>query len=298
MSDRPLLTVVVPNFEYARFFPRFFRALEAQTLDPAAMEVVLVDDGSTDGSAVEAMRWSRRLRAADFRFKAIRHRGLPGAVRNVGLSDARGRYMVCLDPDDVIAPTFLSRCLDALERTPGAALAYTDWSRVGCGESRDIACPEYAPGLLATQNYFPCTAMFRAEVWRASRGYAENTAYEDWDFWIQAEANGFAALRVPGALYEQRVHAGSYSARAVVDDGPAKAAIVLNNRPYFHPEVVAWARALQRGEPWAAPMPRGWIPRPEDVRAVRNEAARVLARRVAANRRGRGPVAAPSAVRP
>ena len=50
-TSRPRLSVVIPCFDYARFLPRLAAALAAQTLPPGEWEVVLADDGSTDGSA-------------------------------------------------------------------------------------------------------------------------------------------------------------------------------------------------------------------------------------------------------
>ncbi len=281
MTHLPLLTVVVPNLGPARFLPRFFRSLEAQTMDPAAMEVVVVDDGDTHGSPAGALRWARRLKAADFRFLAIHCQGLAGTARNVGLAHARGRFLVCLEPGDVLAPTFLSRCLDALEMNPGAALACTGWSRVGRAEARDMSGPELTPGLLATRNCLSPTALMRREVWEVSRGFADNTVYMDWDFWIQAEANGFRAVRVPGALYEQRVCGEDCAAPD--RDGPAKAAVVLNNRTWFHPEVVGWARALERGEAWTETTLPGRIPSADGVRALRRRAAMAMARGLECN---------------
>jgi len=272
MTRRPLLSVVVHNVAgYARFLPRFFRALEAQTMDPAAMEVVMVDEGSSIPADV-VQGWSRRLGVADLRAVGVHGGGLPGVARNVGMAQARGRFLVCPDPRDVMAPTFLSRCLAALEIDPGAALALAGWCRLGGRDALCLAEPSADTGLLARRNDWPPVVLMRREVWEAGRGFADNTAYVEWDFWIQAALNGFRAVPAPGVLYERRE--GGADPRTPERDGLSKAAVVLNNRAFFHPEVAAWARAVRHGLPWADPMARGLIPAAGDVRSMRGRTER------------------------
>ena len=86
---QPLVTAIVPNYRYSRFFPRFFAALEAQTLGLSEVEILVVDDGSGDGSVEEAARHGAGLSCARFEVLPIRHLGLPGLVRNVGMARAR-----------------------------------------------------------------------------------------------------------------------------------------------------------------------------------------------------------------
>ena len=291
MTFRPLVSVVVANYNYGRHFQQFFKALAAQTLDLARVEVILADDGSTDGSPALARSWGGWLPAGRFELLELRHHGRPGPVRNAGFAQARGEFLAYLDPDDAPAPRFLESCLEALAAHPEAGLAYTDCilreGREGEAERR-ICSPEFSADLLRTQNFLTSSPVMRRAVWDKSRGFVSNTAYEDWDFWVQAAANGFAGVRVAEPLLDHYCHGANYSLRAVEQDGPAKARIVLNSPEFFDPAVQGWARGLLRGLAWAAPFGRGLIPRPQDVARLRAIAADVLAAR---RQRGAGAAA-------
>jgi glycosyltransferase involved in cell wall biosynthesis len=279
MTPRPLVSIIVANYNYGRYFQRFFESLAAQTLDLSQVELLLCDDGSDDGSPALARRWGEWLPAARFQLLELRRHGKPGPVRNTGFALARGEFLIYLDPDDTLAPEFLEAGLKALEAQPQAALAYTDClCRDGIAE-RLIHAPEWDVELLKTQNFLTSSPLMRRAVWDASRGFPDNTAYEDWDFWVQAAANGFTGARVPRPLNVYHLHGDNYSGQAAAQDGPAKAKVVLNNLHFFHPAVVSWAKALLRGLPWAAPLGRGLIPRPGDVARLRRLAADALAAR-------------------
>lgn len=276
MSPRPLISVMVANYNYGRHFQQFFEALAAQTLDLSRVEVIMADDGSTDGSPALARAWGEWLPVSRFELLELRHHGLPGPVRNQVFAQARGEYLVYLDPDDAPAPRFLEACLEALTAHPQAGLAYTDCIHREGEAERRICAPEYDPGLLRIQNILTTTALMRRQVWDQSRGFASNTAYEDWDFWVQAAASGFGGVRVPEPLYVYCVHGNNYSRRAQEQDGPAKARLVLNNPDFFDSAVRAWALGLLRGAAWAAPFGRGLIPRPQDVARLRAIANQVM----------------------
>jgi glycosyltransferase involved in cell wall biosynthesis len=109
---RPLVTVVVAAHDAARHLGGALASLGRQTVDD--LEVVVVDDGSTDGTAEVAGGVARR----DGRFRLVRlgrNRGQAAAL-NVGLEGARGRYLAILDADDEAEPERLAVQVAALER--------------------------------------------------------------------------------------------------------------------------------------------------------------------------------------
>jgi len=272
----PLVSVVVSNYEYAHFLPALFRSLAAQTLGLNHVELILADDGSSDGSVETARTLGAALGFARFKVLALKHRGKPGPVRNAALSSARGRFLLCLDPDDAIEPGFLSRTVATLVRRPEAGLAYTDYIEATPTGERVVSLPEFRSEVLRTQNTLTLATLMRREVFERSRGFSAETAYEDWDFWIQAASNGFTGVRVPLPLFRYNHHASNFSWKARLVDGLAKARIVLDNKHFFEPEVVGWARSLDKGEPWALPFKRGLIPRAADLRALSELTERML----------------------
>ncbi|NJB66926.1 glycosyltransferase involved in cell wall biosynthesis [Desulfobaculum xiamenense] len=280
------ISIIVPNYNYGRFLPRLFTSLCAQSRGLSDVEVIVIDDGSTDDSVAVANELGATLGAAEFRVVRMRHSGRPGTVRNVGLARACGRFMLCLDPDDEVAPQYLGATLAALEGCPQAGMAVTDYELAEGDDVRVIRVPEFDPDILRTQNPYPSVMLFRREVYERCGGYRDDTAYEDWELWVRAASAGFRVVRVERTLFRYNFHAGNYSQTARRDDARAKAALVLANRRFFDAQVVAWARGVERGEPWAVGFGRGLIPRAEDVRTLRGIAERVAGEMAAKHREG------------
>jgi glycosyltransferase involved in cell wall biosynthesis len=115
---RPIVSTVVAAHQAARHLGAALTSLAGQTLDD--LEVIVVDDGSTDGTAAVADGFAR----TDPRFQVVRlerNRGQAAAL-NVGLDLARGRYLAVLDADDEATPGRLEHQIPALERDPGLVL--------------------------------------------------------------------------------------------------------------------------------------------------------------------------------
>ncbi|GAA4710764.1 glycosyltransferase family 2 protein [Nocardioides conyzicola] len=120
LRTTPTVSVVVPCHNYGHFLPdAVSSALDQPGLD---LEVVVVDDASTDDSADVA----RRLAARDDRVRVLVHRANRGhiATYNDGLAEARGDYVVLLSADDLLTPGSLTRSVALLERHPAVTLAY------------------------------------------------------------------------------------------------------------------------------------------------------------------------------
>ncbi|GAB3154998.1 hypothetical protein GCM10027290_50490 [Micromonospora sonneratiae] len=107
-----VITVVVPIYNVERYLPECLASLAGQTYPD--LDIILVDDGSTDGSAALAQQQV----AGDPRFRLIRqpNRGL-GAARNVGIDFGTGDYLTFVDSDDVLPPYALEVLVGALEQT-------------------------------------------------------------------------------------------------------------------------------------------------------------------------------------
>ena len=113
----PLVTVIVPVYNVRDLVGRAIDSLRTQ--DMLNFEAIVVDDGSTDGSGAAA----EAAFAGDPRFRLIRQpNGGLSAARNRGLSLARGQAIGFLDSDDWLAPEFLTRLWQAMEKDG------TDWA--------------------------------------------------------------------------------------------------------------------------------------------------------------------------
>ncbi len=113
------MSIVVPLYNKGKFIERALSSVLAQTAPP--VEIIVVDDGSSDDSAERVSRFS------DSRIKLVRQENLgPGAARNAGLSLARGKYVAFLDADDEYLPSFLEAGVSLLEKNEtNISIVYT-----------------------------------------------------------------------------------------------------------------------------------------------------------------------------
>jgi glycosyltransferase involved in cell wall biosynthesis len=123
---RPRFTLVSAVYDVAAYLPEFLASLEAQTFPLDRVEVVLVDDGSTDDSPALLAEWAGR-RPGTVRVLRQENAG-QGAARNRGLEEATGEWISFPDPDDVLEPDYLATVdafLTAHEPVEGVDLVAT-----------------------------------------------------------------------------------------------------------------------------------------------------------------------------
>ena len=181
-----LVTVAVPTYQRARTIAAAIDSALAQ--GPVPVEVIVVDDGSTDDTSDVVARYGARvkyLRQANRR---------EGAARNAAIGAASGRYIAFLDSDDEWLPGKLVRDLSAFARTPDAALVFSRAEFVDAsGRVRRVA-PWRPPvskgvGALLRANFIPLsTAVVRRDVLREVGSFSEDPSMSgsyDWDLWIR-----------------------------------------------------------------------------------------------------------------
>lgn len=125
VPESPLVSVVVPAFNAGRYLAAALDSVLAQSLTD--LEVIVVDDGSTDDTAATAMRYAAR----DPRIRLHRRSspsGKPAIARNDGIRLARGKMIALLDADDIATPTRFQDEVDAMLAT-GAGVAFADFHK-------------------------------------------------------------------------------------------------------------------------------------------------------------------------
>lgn len=122
----PLVSMVVPVWNVARLLPRCLDSLLAQTHRP--LEIIVVDDGSTDGSGEVMLAYHERY--PEVHVVRQRHRGV-GPARNAGLSIAHGEYVFFVDADDWVEPDFVSDLVRIAEETSADVVVSGLWFCVG-----------------------------------------------------------------------------------------------------------------------------------------------------------------------
>lgn len=205
----PLVSIVVANYNYARYLGEALESALAQT--HRQVEVIVVDDGSTDDSLAVAGRYPVRILAEE-------HFGV-GAARNRGAVAASGVFLMFLDADDRLEPTYVEACLAALQAAPfSVAYAYTAMQSFGL-EERLFPSQPFDPKALLQGNYIHASALIRSEVFKAAGGFDPTWAlgYEDYELWVRLFADGFHGVLVPEPLLLHRRHGPSRNSLTASD---------------------------------------------------------------------------------
>jgi glycosyltransferase involved in cell wall biosynthesis len=231
--DRPAVSVVIPCFQGARYLAEAVESVVAQTVTD--WEIVIVDDGSTDGSAEVAEALMRSHPARQIRLLRQSNEGTPTA-RNAGIAASVGRYILPLDADDILLPQLLEKTVAALDAEPNVAIVYTDYRRFGSATGV-VNAGTWSIEQLCYSCPLSNTSLYRREVWDAVGGYNPNMAggYEDWDFWIGAAERGFIGTRIAEPLWLYRKAARSRNVNAIAAERRLLRQLRDNHRSSFTP---------------------------------------------------------------
>ncbi len=242
-SQPPEVAVVVSLFNYA---DRIVTALEsAARQSQSGLELVVVDDASSDTSAatVEAWMMAQAARGGHpfVRLCLLRHAHNAGlaAARNTGFAAAKADWCFVLDADNLLYPDAVAACL-ALARQGGDGLAVVHpllavTAEPGRGDDQRtlVSTAPWQRDRLSQGNTVDAMALIRRTAWRSVGGYTHiEGGWEDYDFWCKLIEAGFHGVQCPSVLAEYRSHCGSMSHTAT-------------NRQWR-----ALSRTLQRRHPW------------------------------------------------
>jgi GT2 family glycosyltransferase len=200
------VSVVITCYDLGRYLDEALDSVLAQTLQD--LEIVLVDDGSTDPETVALLADYRRPKT---RVIHSDNRGV-AAAKNLGISQTSAPYLCTLDADDRLAPTWLEMAAARLDADPGLAFV-SHWYRAFGDETwtlQPTACDLRA--LLET-NTVNGAALVRRSAFEAVGGYDETfrEGCEDWALWLTMVERGLRGVIVPEVMFEYRRRTGSIS---------------------------------------------------------------------------------------
>ncbi|MGD0681306.1 MAG: glycosyltransferase [Terracidiphilus sp.] len=211
------ISVLMNVFNVEVYIAEALASIQSQTFTD--IEIVVADDGSTDGTRATA----EAIASTDSRIRVVgtaRNQGVPYAL-NFGLQFCCAPFIAKMDGDDIALPTRLEKQLAFLEKNQDIAL-------VGCATSAIDELRRPIPGLGVsmkpmTQEAIAKTALLAppcSQVWLARRevydtlsGYREMLFAEDYDFLLRAIAAGFRITNLPESLMLIRTRSGNMSSR-------------------------------------------------------------------------------------
>lgn len=233
-SRTPTVSVIVPNYNHARFLPKRIETVLCQTFQD--FELILLDDCSTDDSRSILSQYARDPRVR-IEFNGA-NSGSTFKQWNKGVRMARGKYVWIAESDDYADPQLLERLVARLDSEPNAVLAYCrSWRVSALGETEGFwdsslsyldpqrwhsdfsadgreECCRYLVYCNTVQS--ASSVLFRREIYWRVGGADECLALGgDWKMWVSMALLGGRICHVGEALNYCRFHEASVSEKAL-----------------------------------------------------------------------------------
>lgn len=235
MVDIPLVSIVIPVYNAEMYVEQAVVSAVNQTY--ANVEIICVDDCSTDNSSVVLREMARKYSCVSVVSLPV-NRGLP-AARNVGIRHARGEFILPLDADDYIDSNYCKRAMDVFVTNQSVSVVYAKCKKFDGQSAWEWNLPEYSKEEMIGGNCVYATAFFRKKDWELFGGYDERlVALEDYDFWLHFTEKGLRFYRIDDFLFYYRQHASSANMTAVFHrdffkKNTATLQVYLNHKNFF-----------------------------------------------------------------
>jgi Glycosyl transferase family 2 len=235
-----LVTTIIPVYNRRAMLAEAVASVLAQTYRP--IEVVIVDDGSTDETAAAADQLAR-----DHAEVRVIHQtnGGPGVAREAGRQMAAGEYIQLLDSDDLLEPSKFELQVRALEEHPDCGVAY-GITRYRDDAGREIVCDwknanqvqaTILPSFLTARWWETLSPLYRRSVTDEAGPWTRLRLEEDWEYDCRVGALGVRLAYVDEVVGEHRDHPSGRLSRGAGGD-PAR----LRDRTAAHELIAAHAR--------------------------------------------------------
>lgn len=191
--EEDLVSIVIPCYKQANYLPDAINSALNQTYKN--VEVIVVNDGSPDNTSEVARKYPVRL--------VEKPNGGLSSARNAGIKAAKGKWILTLDSDDKIDPTYIQKAIGLNDIVSCDLITFGD-------ENQKWDSPNTFPTLdqEIMDNQIHCCSLYKKEIWDKIGGYDENMklGYEDWDFWIRAMIAGYKIQVLREPLFFYRKH--------------------------------------------------------------------------------------------
>lgn len=198
----PPIAVVTTCRNYGRFLPECLESVRAQTWTDYVH--IVVDDASDDHS--RDIAWEAGM--ADGRVQPVPLRTHHGMARaqNLGWALTRAPWVLKVDADDTIEPTYLQRIMEAAEADAQRNIIFS-WCHLFGDRDGYWQYPEFDPAGMADRFMIPGPAAVKRSLWLEVNGFRDLPCAEDWDFYVRAQAAiGLVPYQIPAALWNYRQH--------------------------------------------------------------------------------------------
>ena len=209
-SYEPKISVIIPHFNQNNYLNHALKSLKLQSYQD--FETIIIDDASSKKSAHRVETLVKK-----YKCKLIinNKRKGPGHCRNIGINQARGKYILCLDSDDVLPNYSLLEMVVTLENNPCYGFVYGNYQYFDYKNYLEKR-QKYNFYNLLKENYIIVTSLFQKILWQECGGFDEDMdGYEDWDFWINLGKNGWYGFYLDRVLLNVRIKHKSRNLQAI-----------------------------------------------------------------------------------
>lgn len=195
------VSVIIPCYNHGQFIEEAINSVVNQTYEN--IEIICIDDGSSDNS-IEIIQ---NILKSTPNIKLIKQEN-QGVVkaRNTAISASNGDYILPLDADDKIAPTYIEKAVDILDKFPEIGIVYCNAEYFGNKKGK-WKLPEFDKNEIIFANQIFSCALFRKLDFDNAGKYKEymNKGLEDWDLWLSFIENGLKVYKIDETLFFYRL---------------------------------------------------------------------------------------------
>lgn len=199
------VAVIIPCYNYGQYIEEAVESCLASTYKN--IEIIVVDDGSTDKYTIGKLKEINEIS----NIKVIRqNNGGLSSARNFGFKNTDAEYVLTLDADDKIEPTFIEKGVWILENKSEFTFVYSLVQLFG-EQNKVWNTSPFDFHYLKYRNTIPATILIRHSAWEFIHGYDEEMrdGYEDWEFIIRLGKNNLLGYHLNEILFYYRKHHGS-----------------------------------------------------------------------------------------
>jgi len=200
MNKQIDISIIIPCYNDGQYIQEAINSVLVQTYQN--FEIIIIDDASSDLNTKKILQ-----NISHNKITLIKHNVNKGlsAARNTGIDHAQGTYILPLDADDKIAPTYLEKAKSVPDNDSEIGIVYCEAELFGTIQGK-WELPKYSFPEILIGNMIFATAMFKKADWGKVGGYNKNMThgYEDYDFWLSLLELDVKVYCIPEVLFFYR----------------------------------------------------------------------------------------------
>lgn len=228
--ENNLVSIVIPCYNQASYLEKTIQSVLKS--DYKAIEIIIVNDGSTDTS----LDLAKKLSSQNSRIQVLDQRNAGvAAARNHGITAAKGKYILPLDGDDLISENYIAEAVQVLDSNSAVKVVYCKAVKFNDSGEKPWKLKPFGRHQLAKDNMIFVAALFHKKDWASVGGFSEDMKMgrEDWEFWIKMLKNEGEVVQLPFVGFHYRLTPSSKRKKTGTNQKKRERIAYLNSK---HPE--------------------------------------------------------------